>query len=85
VPVCWYCPIPYLTFCLLLSRWWRQVLWVADNYIGSIAGLSALVSLVELNLARNDIVLVGHSLQHNSHLTGLNLADNKICSLEVST
>lgn len=60
-----------------------QVLWLADNYISSIAGLSQLVGLKQLNLARNGITVVGNSLQQNTGLTSLNLADNRISSMRV--
>lgn len=60
-----------------------QVLWLADNYISSITGISQLVKLQQLNLARNDVSLLGSSLQHNSSLTSLNLADNQLSSLQV--
>lgn len=61
-----------------------QVLWLADNYISSIAGLSQLTGLHQLNLARNDITVVGNSLQQNTGLSSLNLADNRVCSMRVS-
>lgn len=61
------------------------MLWVPDNYISSLAGLSQVVSLQQLNLARNDITIVGRNLQHNSSLTSLNLSDNRISSLQVNT
>jgi hypothetical protein len=60
-----------------------QVLWLADNYISSITGLSQLAGLWQLNLARNDITVVGNSLQQNTDLTSLNLADNRINSMRV--
>jgi Leucine-rich repeat (LRR) protein len=59
------------------------VLWLADNYISSIQGISQLTSLQQLNLARNDVALIGSSLQQNSGLTSLNMADNQISSLQV--
>lgn len=61
-----------------------QVLWLADNYISSITGISHLSNLQQLNLARNDIALIGSSLQQSTRLTSLNLADNHISCLQVS-
>jgi hypothetical protein len=61
-----------------------QVLWLADNYISSITGISQLSNLHELNLARNDIAVIGSNLQLSSRLTSLNLADDNISSLQVS-
>lgn len=63
--------------------WLAQVLWLADNYISSIQGVSRLTNLQQLDLARNDIALIGSSLQQSSGLTSLNLADNQISSLQV--
>jgi Leucine-rich repeat (LRR) protein len=61
-----------------------QVLWLADNYISSITAISQLCNLRELNLARNDIAVMGSNFQLSSRLTSLNLADNNISSLQVS-
>lgn len=61
-----------------------QVLWLADNYISFISGLSNLVRLKQLNLARNDITSIGSTLLPNTALTSLNLADNKLSSFQVS-
>ena len=41
-----------------------QVLGLADNYITVIEGLDSMPLLRDLNLARNDIALVGESLSH---------------------
>lgn len=60
-----------------------QVLWLADNYISSIAGIDQLAGLQQLNLARNDIAQIGSSLLPSSRLTSLDLADNQISSLQV--
>lgn len=60
-----------------------QVLWLADNYISSITGITQLSTLRELNLARNDIAVIGSNLQLSS-LTSLNLADNTISSMQVT-
>jgi Leucine-rich repeat (LRR) protein len=61
-----------------------QVLWLADNYISSLSGISALQQLQQLNLARNDISSIGSSLLSHTALTSLNLADNKISNFQVS-
>lgn len=61
-----------------------QVLWLADNYISSLSGISALQQLQQLNLARNDIGSIGSSLLSHTALTSLNLADNKISNFQVS-
>lgn len=61
-----------------------QVLWLADNYISGITGISHLPNLQQLNLARNDIALIGSSLQQSTRLTSLNLADNQISCMQVS-
>jgi Leucine-rich repeat (LRR) protein len=66
----------------MLSR--LQVLWLADNYISSLTGISALQQLQQLNLARNDISSIGSSLLSHTALTSLNLADNKISNFQAS-
>ncbi len=60
-----------------------QVLWLADNYISRIEGISHLSKLRELNLARNDISHVANTLDANSALQQINLADNRISSFQV--
>lgn len=59
-----------------------QVLWLADNKISLITGLSQLTSLSELNLARNMIEVVGNSLVANKAVQSLNLADNRLGSFK---
>ena len=59
-----------------------QVLWLADNHISCIAGLSRLTALQELNLASNQIELVGDTLEPNSSLKSLNLANNCLGSFK---
>ncbi len=61
-----------------------QVLWLADNYISDIGGLSTLVGLKQLNLARNDIQSIGSGLDSSTGLTYLNLAGNRIDNFQVS-
>jgi Leucine-rich repeat (LRR) protein len=60
-----------------------QVLHVNDNYLTSLSGLEACPLLVEVQAARNDLTGVGAALAAHSHLTHLNLADNRICSFKV--
>lgn len=62
-----------------------QVLWLADNQISHITGLSQLVGLTELNLARNRIEVVGGTLEANTALQSLNLADNRLGSFKQVT
>ena len=64
-------------FCSLV-----QVLWLADNQISCITGLSHLVGLTELNLARNRIEVLGNSLEANTAVQSLNLADNWLGSFK---
>lgn len=59
-----------------------QVLWLADNQISCIAGLSQLTALQELNLARNLIEVVSDTLGANTALHTLNLADNRLGSFK---
>lgn len=59
-----------------------QVLWLADNNIHDITGLSHLTSLLELNLARNMIEVVGDALEANQALQSLNFADNRLGSFK---
>ena len=59
-----------------------EALWLADNQVSCIEGLSTLVNLQELNLARNKIDCIGTSLLPNVLLTNLNLADNQIGSFK---
>lgn len=59
-----------------------QVLWLGDNQITGISGLEQLTALQELNLARNQIEVVGSALDVNSSLHTLNLADNRIGSFK---
>ena len=59
-----------------------QVLWLADNQISYIAGLSQLTALQELNLARNLIEVVSDTLGANTALHTLNLADNRLGSFK---
>ena len=59
-----------------------QVLWLADNQISCIAGLSHLTGLQELNLARNLIEVVSDQLEGNTALQTLNLADNRLGSFK---
>jgi Leucine-rich repeat (LRR) protein len=59
------------------------VLWLADNYLTSITGISRLTRLQQLNLARNDISMIGSSLSANTLLTSINLADNHISNFQV--
>lgn len=47
-------------------------------------GISHMVKLRELNLARNDITSIGDALSHNTAIEVLNLADNNIGSFKVS-
>ena len=60
-----------------------QTLWLSDNAISSIEGLSTLTNLTELNLARNDITSLGNVLHHISTLRTLNVADNPIGGFNV--
>lgn len=60
-----------------------QVLSLANNSITSLEGLGSLEKLRELNLARNDILLIGDRLASNTSLEVLNLADNSIGSFKV--
>lgn len=60
-----------------------QVLWLADNCIASLNGLSTLGRLRELNVARNDILYINDCLSENTSLEVLNLADNCIGSFKV--
>jgi Leucine-rich repeat (LRR) protein len=59
-----------------------QVLWLADNQISYIAGLSHLTALHELNLARNLIEVVSDTLEANTALHTLNLADIRLGSFK---
>ena len=59
-----------------------QVLWLADNRISHIAGVSHLTALSELNLASNLIELVGSTLEANTALRVLNMADNRLGSFK---
>ena len=59
-----------------------QVLWLGDNQISCISGLAQLTALQELNLARNQIEVVGNALDVNGGLHTLNLADNRIGSFK---
>ncbi|KAA6416898.1 MAG: Leucine-rich repeat-containing 9, partial [Trebouxia sp. A1-2] len=59
-----------------------KVLWLADNQISYIAGLSQLTALQELNLARNLIEVVSDTLGANTALHTLNLADNRLGSFK---
>lgn len=59
------------------------MLHVNDNYLTSLSGLEACPLLVEVQVARNDLAGVGAALAAHSHLTHLNLADNRICSFKV--
>jgi len=59
-----------------------QVLWLADNQISYIAGLSHLTALHELNLARNLIEVVSDTLEANTALHTLNLADTRLGSFK---
>ena len=59
-----------------------QVLWLADNQISYIAGLSQLTALQELNLARNLIEVVSDTLEANTALHTLNLADTRLGSFK---
>ncbi len=58
------------------------MLWLADNQISCIAGLSHLTALQELNLARNLIEVVGNTLEANTAVQVLNLADNSLGSFK---
>lgn len=60
-----------------------QVLWLADNYLTSISGISQLTQLQQLNVARNDISMISSSLSANTALTSIILADNRISSFQV--
>lgn len=60
----------------------RQVLNLNDNYISRIEGLDGLVKLRDLQLARNDIATLPHSLLQHTALTSLNLADNRLASFK---
>lgn len=62
-----------------------QVVWLADNQISHIAGLSYLTTLSELNLASNLIEVVGSTLVANTALRVLNLADNRLGSFKQVT
>ncbi len=66
-----------------LRRCRPQVLWLSDNYISTISDLGTLTRLRDLNLARNDIAVIGDSLLANTALETLNLADNAIGSFKV--
>ena len=68
---------------MFLSTLFDQVLWLADNNISCLEGLSTLGRLRELNLARNDILVIGDCLSNNTSLEVLNLADNCIGSFKV--
>lgn len=57
-----------------------QVLWLADNELSTIEGLSSLTGLRELHLARNRISRLHGTLDSNTDLRILNLADNEIDS-----
>ena len=59
------------------------MLWLADNRIGRVEGLSQLGRLRHLHLARNDIRSLGGKLAALSCLQMLNLADNPICHFQV--
>lgn len=59
-----------------------QVLWLGDNQISCISGLAQLTALQELNLARNQVEVVGNALDVNVSLHTLNLADNRIGSFK---
>lgn len=57
--------------CLLIDRIYSvvttadcrlQVLWLGDNYLTAIEDISTLTRLRDLNLARNDISVIGDSL-----------------------
>ena len=61
-----------------------QVLWLADNRIGRVEGLSQLGRLRHLHLARNDIRALGGELAALSCLQMLNLGENPICHFQVS-
>ena len=58
------------------------MLWLADNQISCIAGLSQLTALQELNLARNLIEVVADTLEANTAIQTLNLADNRLGSFK---
>lgn len=55
-----------------------EVLWLAQNRLQRIDGLETLLSLRELNLARNPIVCIASALRCNSALATLNLADSNV-------
>ena len=59
-----------------------QVLWLADNQISCITGVSHLTGLTELNLARNSIEILGNTLEANTAVQSLNLADNRLGSFK---
>ena len=59
-----------------------QVLWLADNRISSTTGLAHLTALSELNLASNQIEVVNDTLESNSALQSLNLANNCLGSFK---
>lgn len=59
------------------------MLWLADNFITAISGLTSLAALQQLNLACNDISAIGSSLAANTALTCLNLAANSVSRFEV--
>ena len=62
-----------------------QVLWLADNQVSRLTGLSHLVNLTELNLARNRIEVLGNTLEANTAVQSLNLADNRLGSFKQVT
>jgi hypothetical protein len=59
------------------------VLWLADNRIRRLQGLSHLGRLRHLHLARNDVRVVGGALAALTGLQMLNLADNPVCHFQV--
>lgn len=61
-----------------------EVLSLADNYISKLEGLGDLGRLRDLNLARNDLVTVGGVLGRCRELSTLNLAANKLSSIQAS-
>lgn len=60
-----------------------QVLWLTDNCITTLEGLSHLPVLRELQLARNHLCTLEDVLAANTRLEILNLADNAIGTFKV--
>ena len=62
-----------------------EVLWLNNNKISKIEGIDHMNSLIELNLALNNIKKIGSGLSSLSNLKLLNLSANSIDKLEEIT